>query len=501
MGNRVGQARIQTYVINETDGVDTRVYSNEVYIDLDPGEPAMLSSLTASPTVLRIGEVGQQSMILATVSDSFGNPVRNGSCLVQFSSTLGMVDPSTALTDTGRAIAMLTPGNVAGVCVVTASIEALGGEISDSRIVSFISGGASSMVLSADPLEITVGGYSMLSATVRDHSGNLVEIPTVVVFEMIGNHDNPEHGNINNNDPFYTDTTATSNGVAVATFNTGTRTGPQMFRAYTLTPDGQRTDVEATLYNLRVVGGPPAIVSIGYEENGDDNGGGSWIIPISAQVMDQYRANVQDGTVVSFRVDPIGSIEGHGVTNRGSASVDLTYQSENTFDEITVTAYLLTEDDSISSELTFQLPLQRGELELHVDPENMMVEGNEMYDFRVWAILRDGHGVVINNAPILFHANRARFYYDRGGINRPNFEQFAPDPVRRFTGPGNDGNLNARAYDDDPNGNAVVWLRGEEADFFLDPFTQEMTVQIEASVEGFNDVVAEPEFVFITRSE
>ncbi len=500
-----GGARIQAKVVNDVDGVDTTIYSNEVIIDIRyyfyGGPPANIT-VSSNPTVLRIGEVGEQSRIVVTVTDSFGNLVRDGSVTVLLSATLGTINPPSLQTDTGRAVAILRPGVEAGVSIITATIQGYEETLDAQTAVSFISGGGSSIQLSADPLEVPVGTHSLLSATVRDANGNLVEIPTAVVFELITNGNPPEEGNINGNDPHTSDTTATSNGVALATFNAGTRTGPQLFRAYTIDNNGQRTDVETTLTTVTVVNGPPAILSLGYEDDARDAGGGSWEIPISAQIMDQHRNRVRRETTVSFRVDPVGAIESHCITRNGLAVVDLNYHSENTFDEVTVTAYILTEDDSISSELTFQLPLQRGELELHVDPENGMIDGDEMLDFRVWSILRDGHGVVINDAPIMFGANRAQFYYDRGGINRPNFEPFAPDPVRRLTGSGNDGDTpNARMQDDDPNGNAVVWLRGDAGDFFLDPFTQEITFQIGARVEGYNDVRAEPEFVFITRQE
>jgi hypothetical protein len=464
-----------------------------------PGSPANIT-VRASPTVLRIGEVGEQSRIVVTVTDSFGNPVRDASILVLFSATLGTVDPPSMQTDTGRAVAILRPGVEAGVSIISVTIQGYEEILSAQTAVSFIAGGGSSIQLSADPLEVPVRGTSALRAVVRDANGNLVEVPTAVVFEIITDEEPPEGGNINGNAPHTSDTTVTSNGVAVATFNAGIRIGPQLFRAYTLDHEGQRTGVEATLSTVMVVGGPPAILSLGWENDARDAGGGSWEIPISAQITDRNRNRVRRETTASFRVSPVGSIESHCITNGGLAVVDLSYLSENTFDEVTVSAYLLTEDDSISAELTFQLPLQRGELELHADPENGMVEGEEMLDFRVWGILRDGHGVMINNAPILFGSNRGQFYYDRGGINRPNLEPFAPSPSRRLTGEENDGDTpNERMQDDDPNGNAVVWLRGNVGGFFLDPFTLEVTIQIQARVEGYNDIFADPVFVFITR--
>ena len=68
-----------------------------------------------------------------------------------------------------------------------------------------------------------------------------------------------------------------------------------------------------------------------------------------------------------------------------------------------------------------------------------------------------------------------------------------------MTGSGNDGAAAELQYDKDPQGHAVVWLRGYEYDFFLDPVTPEMTVQIDARVEAYDDVKADPSFLYVTR--
>ena len=69
---------------------------------------------------------------------------------------------------------------------------------------------------------------------------------------------------------------------------------------------------------------------------------------------------------------------------------------------------------------------------------------------------------------------------------------FFPDASRKFTGI-------VDRQNNEPPGVATVYLRAEEADIFLDPFTLEVTVQINANVEGYNDVQADPGFVFFTR--
>ncbi len=514
-GSTAGQAELVA-LINPDEGGEYHITSNSVYIDLIPGPPETIY-VYATPYELRIGPEGERSTITAVVVDTFGNPVRDGSILVLFSTTLGSVDPPNSVTEDGRAISFLQPGQEAGVSTVTAYVMTPDGEISAQTHVTILAGGEASIELTANPNIVAVAGtggntQSILSAVVRDANGNLVEVPASVVFEIITNDQPPESGNLNNNDPFNMDTSLTSSGIATVTYNSGQLSGSTIIRAYIIDSEGESTGVQAST-SIATASGHPENISIDVNSEGIDAGGGAWSIEVSAIVRDAYQNPAQDLIPVIFNIAEedvavinVGFTGNEGIRGRptpGVAYATLTYNSINTFMTTTIEAYVRTEMVcSVGGRRVLDLPLQRGELELHVDPENGMIDGDEMLDFKVWSILRDGHGVEINDAPIIFGSNRAQFYYDRGGINRPNFEAYAPDPVRRFTGSINDGDTpNARIQDDDPNGNAVVWLRGDERDFFLDPFTQEITVQIGATVEGYNDIRTEPEFIYVTRQE
>lgn len=512
---QVGRAVIRASVFNETEEGNVTIRSNDVQIDMVPGAAASIF-IQISPSVLRIDEAGEQSFILATVIDSFGNPVRNGSVQVQFTTTLGHIDPRIALTDSGRAVAFLHPGFEAGVAEVIASA---GNIHSLPRNISFIAGGGSSMELSAHPQQIQVAGTggvstSTLRATVFDSHGNLVEVPTRVVFKLLTNDEPPLSCNINDNDPYDSDTVLTSNGVATVTLNSGTKSGPQLIRAYTLNAEGEPSGVQASFSNVVVWSGPPTDISVDVNDNAVDAGGGAWTIELSALVQDAYRNAAPDSIPVSFSLfeENIGIVSNGFTGNRGIngrptpgvAYATLTYNSRNTFTDATIRAHCRTlQVDSVGSEIVHTLPLQRGELELHTDPDNWMFdrdERDEMCDIRVWAILRDGHGVLINNAPILFGSNRGRYWYDTRAGDQVDFEQYAPNPARRHTGQLNDGaNPNERGNDDDRDGHTVVWLRGIMDDFFLDPFTLEVLLQLEARVEGNDDVFSNPQFVTLTR--
>jgi len=69
---------------------------------------------------------------------------------------------------------------------------------------------------------------------------------------------------------------------------------------------------------------------------------------------------------------------------------------------------------------------------------------------------------------------------------------YFPDPSIKYTG------VVDRQNNEQP-GHATVYLRGEAQNYFLDPFTLETTVKIEAKVEGFDDVYAEPKFMMFSR--
>jgi hypothetical protein len=54
------------------------------------------------------------------------------------------------------------------------------------------------------------------------------------------------------------------------------------------------------------------------------------------------------------------------------------------------------------------------------------------------------------------------------------------------------------AHNNDTTGIATVYLIGHMLDFYLDDFTLEVTVHIEAAEEGY-EVAADPAFIFMTR--
>jgi len=253
-----------------------------------------------------------------------------------------------------------------------------------------------------------------------------------------------------------------------------------------------RTDtISIVLSAVPVVAGPPHSIDLDIRNEGEDAGGGTWQIPVSARVWDVHRNPVADRIPVVFTVDPeIATIDpgftgndiGQGSTS-GIAYSWLRYHSFNTGDSVTITAEVQVPDGILTAERSLILPLQQGVLSLEVDPQNWMFDRarpNDTCTIMVTATLIDGHQIMVSGLPILFRSDRARFYW-RDSIDDP-FTPYFPDPARRIV----------------EHGSARVYLRGIMSDFFLDDFSLETTPHVESSVEGY-EVASDPAFIFVTR--
>lgn len=461
--------------LRNPDAPEVLIESNAVEISIQPGPPNRMT-MFADPVLIRIGEGGAQSLITATVRDSASNPVRDGT-VVSFSPTLGNMTPSSVVTAGGRAEAFLRPGEQSGVSTVTGTVQSPTGEVNAQTWVQFVAGGGTSIEFTANPLQIQPGLHqgSGLRVTLRDIHGNLVQTPTQVVFELITDDEPPESCNINDNDPFNMDTTTTNNGVAVATLNAGWRPGFQLLRAFTLDANGQPTGVEAYLRDLQIVSGPPESIDIGFNFNARDAGGSSWQLELSARVLDVFHNPVADSIPVVFSLDEDIASVTPGFTGNsgifseptmGTAFSALTFFGRDAFQPVTVTAYCRTEQiDSVGGSGSANLPLIQGQLSLSVDPGNWLFERDEgdTCNVLVWATCRDGHGTVIDEAPVLFNSSRGRLYETEDDV-----------------------------------GSAAVRLRGTENTFFLDDELVEEIIELNATVEGY-DVHADSVNVIINR--
>lgn len=497
-GNVVGSALLKAKVVND----DNVVYSNAVYINLIPGEPSRVT-LNASPDHLITNNPDSYSTITAIVTDMINNPVREGT-LVRFTTTLGNLVNTAVTNSDGHAITILTSGVEAGLAELTATVQTPVGAIEGHTTVTFVPGRPNSIELYADPLNIAVAGTgnsstSTIRAEIKDANGNLVEGSFPVTFQLL--NEPPEPQGCIFNDRGQVDSALTSNGVAVVSLNAGTQIGGKLIKAFTFRDEARMDSVQVILSTVAVVSGPPHMLDVDLNDSGEDANGGAWRIPVSARVYDIHRNPVSNNIPVIFSIEPdiatisngfTGNVE-NGESEPGLAYSTLVYHSENTFSPITISATVSSPGGNISGTKEHKLPLQEGELEIHVDPANWRFLRNNPNDsclHRVWVVLKDGHQIEINNAPILFTTDRARFYWMDHDDNI--LKPFFPNTARKFTG----------AYDrhqDEPAGTATVFLRGVMDDFFLDDIASSATVQIEAAVEGYPDVAPDPSFIYFTR--
>ncbi len=337
---------------------------------------------------------------------------------------------------------------------------------------------------------------TLFSGRILDCKGRRIEVPTQVALELLNS------GSFSNGTS--SDTVLSSRGsfnVRIGGDGNGciSRLSDDTILKMTVL-DAEGNESNVTAYSHFIVEGNPAHIELRMNPLGDDVGGGTWQVIVQALVTDRHGDPVPDGILVYFNgLDFDSSYTGNSGTP-GVASIPLIYNSNNTFDSLAVEAFVRNADgDLLDAYLDCVLPLQEGTLELHVDPANYMFEHEEddTADVRVWAILTDGHQILINNAPIVFSVNRGRFWYDNRAGDNVEFRMYEPGPVRRHTGPLNDGRTEEeRQNDDDERGHAVVWWRANYLDVW-DPFW-EVTIQVQAQVEGYEDVAADPAFIFYT---
>ena len=142
---------------------------------LAPTESTII--VVSSRDVLPINGIAQ---ITATVIEQSGTPVHNGT-LVTFTSTLGTLEPSEAVTSNGQAVVTLRAGTRSGIATITAfsgSAQSTGSTGTDGTTTSALTvaiGGAAAaaVTVSANPAVVPPTGATVtVIAAVTDTSGN-----------------------------------------------------------------------------------------------------------------------------------------------------------------------------------------------------------------------------------------------------------------------------------------------------------------------------------------
>jgi adhesin/invasin len=272
-----GTAHI-TATSNSASGAATVIFT--------PGAPSTLT-LLASPTALTAGGT---SVVTATVVDQFDNRVGDGTAVI-FSTDLGTVG-SSGLTTNGIATSTITSTQTG-----TAHVTAASGSASNSVPVTFSPGPPASLTLAANPTSVSVGGTSILSATVVDQYNNLVDDGTLVSFASDLGHVLSPH--------------TTSSGIATSTI-TSTLAGT----AHVAATSGAASNSASVTFN------PSSPYAMTLLANPDTLAVGGTSI-LTATVIDQFNNPVANGTSVTFATSR-GTVGSPRTTTNGIATSTIT---------------------------------------------------------------------------------------------------------------------------------------------------------------------------------
>ncbi len=129
------------------------------------------STITLS-TASAVVQANGTTEIRATVLEPSGTPVHNGTA-VTFTTNLGALSPTDARTENGVAVVRFVANGQSG----TAAIKAIsGGATSEPLNLTVGAAAANAVSLNANPTRVAaIGGPSVITATVTDTSGNLVQ--------------------------------------------------------------------------------------------------------------------------------------------------------------------------------------------------------------------------------------------------------------------------------------------------------------------------------------
>jgi hypothetical protein len=483
-----------------TVGIDTLyavvqgVYSNGVAMHLNPGPPSHVN-LSVDESTVSVNSTTPIE-VTATVTDTTGNPVEDDEG-VYFTASLGSIYPPQVPTLGGEAITELLPGTTAGQSWIKAQV----GTAIDSILVTFTPIDPAYISLSADytAIAISPGGdttFTPIHAHVKDASGNYVGNGIVVHFEIVNGFPG---GGVNINNHGIEDSTVTSGGIASVVLNAGENPGPVQIRAWTY--NDEQIEISAQQALVTIVSGPPANIDINFMSDPVTGGGDVWNIEVSALVEDDQGNQVPNGVSVSFLIlpDTIAEIQGDAVTGNenwdgntqpGVAFTTLAYHSDEIFEEVTVLAYTVTGEDTITGSQDKILPLDaNGTLTLTVSPIawnfTTMPPPSDPAIMEMRTVLKDGHQNHVNGGTILFQSPKGRaFRYS----NEQGATWLAITGPEGFTTP-------PPPEQQDSTGIATLWLLTTFEEAFPDPSALITTAQITAVLLDYGDITASPQTV------
>ena len=374
-----------TYTAATTSGTETvtAVSTNgtTATVDITLIEATIGSVSVSAGTEYIIANETSQSLIMATVLDTLGNPVVDGTT-VTFTTTAGTFDdpddpliPTIKTEDTTNGVAnvyLISAANV-GVATVTATV----GGVADTTEVYFIAGAVDAISLVAVPNNLTADGASesTIRATVTDADGNAVADGEVISFSLIPG----STGSLS------APTAMTEGGVATVTYTVPLTAGTETVTA--VSTNGTTDTVDITLIGATI---GSVSVNAGTDEIVAD--GSSWSL-ITATVLDTLGNPVADGTTVTFTTTA-GTLSNITTTSLGVAYAELTSATNVGVAKVTATAGGVADSAGVSF-----IAGAVGNIDLFASPNNLTADGSSESTIR--ATVTDASGNAVADGEVI----------------------------------------------------------------------------------------------------
>lgn len=393
-----------------------------------PGNPNTMV-LTADPLLIHVN-ANETSLITATVRDVYGNAVAPGTA-VNFESSIGTVNPTSATDEFGHATTIFSPGVEAGVAEITATADSA----SATTQLTVISDQVYSMQFAfSGQIDINLlgtGGNESAEIVVNlfDSNGNLIDDnDDLLVYFQFVTAPVPGMGDIGaniNNMVFYPspDSVAVQpeNGRAVVSVSSGTNPGTVGLKASTVNDAGQY--ITASKSNIVIHAGAPNSIelTIGDVDSGQNMGGGMWQIECAAIINDAWGNPVDYGTAVWFSLesaefpgtDPdwaaigaqayVGNENASGDSLDGVAFTYLNYEGAHTNDSLIVWVEVSGPDTVFVDSTVVVMPIQFAQIDIVATPSHVdwTATNNPEYQYTLVQILvTDEQNNPINGQPV-----------------------------------------------------------------------------------------------------
>ncbi|PID28698.1 MAG: hypothetical protein CSB55_03980 [Candidatus Cloacimonadota bacterium] len=369
-GNSAGTAHLQA-------SVGGKITSGN--IDIYPGM-ARFIYLVSDPAEVPVNTEG--SIISASVEDLYHNKLRAGTS-VNFETNIGSITPVATTDENGQCTAEFSPGTAAGFAEVSATV---GDSAFASTVVNVTSDTPAYLVVKeSENSVIYVEGSGQISSAaltveIYDMMNNLVTVSQSLRFKLLNY---PEGTSINNEGTEVI--VSSANGQAQISVNAGTQIGPVTVEISLV----ENEDIKIVNSDIIIRSGKPDAVScaIGGYNEGENIGGGLWLLELAATVTDQYSNPVPNGTDVAFEIvgNPdwasiygsgfIGNVNADGDSTAGVAYTTITYDGIKSNEEISIKVIVGQGENNVEFILD-DLVLPMNDVSLVVIPDPFHIDFN-----------------------------------------------------------------------------------------------------------------------------